>query len=175
MLPLKQVSFTVNVVQGFADMVMHQKYVNELEQPLEIEFMMPIAESFTCHKIALEFQLEDGSVETFETKVIERERAEQQYEDSVASGETAVLATLPPIESQFRKNMIRLRLGNIPPLCTANLRAFCNQKLEVVDQSYCYRLPMAYVPAYMGNSSNWTSSSEDNIVFEDPERHASIQ
>ena len=75
MLPLKQVSFTVNVVQGFADMVMHQKYVNELEQPLEIEFMMPTAESFTCHKIALEFHLADGSVESFETKVIERERA----------------------------------------------------------------------------------------------------
>ena len=77
MLPLKNVSFTVNVVQGFADMIMHQKYVNELEQPLEIEFMMPTAESFTCHKIALEFQLEDGSVEKFETKVIERERGEQ--------------------------------------------------------------------------------------------------
>ena len=107
-------------------MVMHQKYVNELEQPLEIEFMMPTAESFTCHKIALEFQLEDGSVEKFETKVIERERGEQQYEDSMASGDTAVLATLPPIESKFRQNFIRLRLGNIPPLCTANLRAFCN-------------------------------------------------
>ena len=80
-------------------MVMHQKYVNELDQPLEIEFMMPTAESFTCHKIALEFQLADGSVEKFETKVIERERAQEQYEDSMASGDTAVLATLPPIES----------------------------------------------------------------------------
>ena len=38
-------------------MVMHQKYVNELNQPLEIEFMMPNDESFTCHKIEIDFKL----------------------------------------------------------------------------------------------------------------------
>ena len=36
MLPLKQVSFMVNLCQGYADFVMHQSYVNESEQPLEI-------------------------------------------------------------------------------------------------------------------------------------------
>ena len=42
----------------------------------------------------------------------------------------------------------------MPPLATANLRAFCNQKLELEDMSHCFRLPMAYVPAYMGNVSS---------------------
>ena len=30
-LPLKNVSFTVNLCQGYADMVMHQNYYNELD------------------------------------------------------------------------------------------------------------------------------------------------
>ena len=68
----------------------------------------------------------DGSTSSFETRVIERERAQQQYEDSIAAGETAVLATLPKIETNFRKNIMRINLGGMPPLATANLRAFCS-------------------------------------------------
>ena len=50
--------------------------------------------------------------------------------------------------------MLRISLGNMPPLSSANLRAFCSQKLEFADESYCFRLPMTYVPAYLGNVSN---------------------
>lgn len=56
---------------------MHQSYVNELEQPLEIQFMMPTSEKFACNKIAIDFQLADGSTETYETKVVDRERAKE--------------------------------------------------------------------------------------------------
>ena len=97
LLPLKQVSFSVNICQGYADFVMHQSYVNELEQPLEIQFMMPTSEKFSCDKIAIDFQFADGSTEAYETKVVDRLRGQQKFEDSVAAGETAVLATLPPI------------------------------------------------------------------------------
>lgn len=161
LIPLKQVSFTVGICQGFADVVMHQNYVNELDQPLEIQFMMPISEEFTCSKIALDFTLPDGSSESFETRVIEREVAEASYEDSVASGKTAVIATLPRITSQNRSNFMKVNLGNMPAGATANLRAFCNQKLEMEDQSYCFRLPFAYVPAYMGNA--WKKSDSSDV------------
>ena len=50
----------------------------------------------------------------------------------------------------------------MPPLSSANLRAFCNQKLELADESYCYRLPMTYVPAYLGNVSNQLSMQGEN-------------
>ena len=58
---------------------------------------MPTSENFTCNKIALDFKLADGTSESYETKVVDRVRAQEQFEDSVAAGETAVLATLPPI------------------------------------------------------------------------------
>ena len=48
--------------------------------------MMPLSENFTCHKIAVDFFLADGSKETIETKVIEKNRAQEQYDDSMAAG-----------------------------------------------------------------------------------------
>ena len=89
-----------------------------------------------------------------ETSIVERNQAEARYEDSQAKGDTAILATLPPVDTNFRaSSMIRIRLGNMPARSTAYLRAYCYQKLELEDMSYCFRLPMAYVPAYMGNAS----------------------
>ena len=70
--PLKQVCFNVNVNQGFADIVIHQRYENDLETPLEVIFMMPISSTFACNKIAVDYTLPDGKVERIETIVTER-------------------------------------------------------------------------------------------------------
>jgi len=175
LVPLKQVCFTVDVSQGFADMIVHQKYENPLEQPLEIVFMMPKSETFTCQKIAIEFRLEDGTIEALETRVVERERAQQVYEDKVSSGETAIIATLPPLQTQLRQEVFKISMGNMPPKSSAYLRAFCNQKLESEDQSYCLRIPIAYVPAYLGPVSNLIGQREvQALAVEDPELYASV-
>ena len=137
--------------------------------------MMPISEEFVCTKIVAIYELEDGQTEQYETRVIERERALQKYEDSVASGETAVLATLPPIESQMRKNIMRLALANIPPLASVTISAFCSQKLEIEDESYCYRLPMAFVPAYLGNVSKSKIGRMDSSEYYASESYDSIE
>jgi hypothetical protein len=31
------------------------------------------------------------------------------------------------------------------------LRAFCSQKLDTEDLSYVFRLPLSYVPSYLGS------------------------
>ena len=56
-------------------MVVHQNYVNDLDEPLEIQFMMPISETFSISKIAVDFTLQDGSVESLQTRVVERFKA----------------------------------------------------------------------------------------------------
>jgi len=61
----------------------------------------------------------------------------------------------------------------MPPNSTANLRAFCNQKLELADQSYCLRIPFAYVPAYLGNMSNMQSLTDGMSQQTDPELYSS--
>lgn len=74
--PIKQVCFTVNVSQGFADIVFHQKYNNEQDVPLEVIYMMPTSETFVCNKIAIDYTMPDGTVESIETKVVERTKGE---------------------------------------------------------------------------------------------------
>ena len=152
--PLRQVCFNVLVSQGFADIVIHQRYENYFETPLEVIFTMPISSTFACNKIAVDYTLPDGKVESIETIVTERQRAQEVYEDAVASGEAAVIATLPPANTQLTRQMMRIALGNMPANSKANLRAFCSQKLETEDCSYCLRIPMAFVPAYLGPVSN---------------------
>ena len=41
-------------------------------------------------------------------------------------------------------------LGNFPPRSRAYLKAQITSKLELDDQSFCFKLPMAFVPPYMG-------------------------
>ena len=86
-IPLKQVNFQVSLAQGFADMVVHQRYENELEVPVETQFCMPTSDSFTVGQIIVDFTLEDGvTKERLQTRIEERKRAEHQYEDSQAAG-----------------------------------------------------------------------------------------
>ena len=115
--------------------------------------MMPYSEKFTVSKIIVDFTLTDGTVKTLETKMSERSKAAAEYDDAIASGKSAVLSfTQSSVES---KHMLRVILGNFPPQSKAHLRAICTQELDFEDLSYCFRLPMAFVPAYMGDIQNY--------------------
>ena len=63
-------------------MIIHQKYENELDVPVEILFAMPTSQTFTVSQIAVDFILEDGTVDSLQTRIFERERAKEIYEDS---------------------------------------------------------------------------------------------
>ena len=98
--PLKQVGFNIDICQGFADFVMHQLYENSSENPLEVQFMMPASETFTLSQIAMDVTLPNGETRSTVTRVTEREKAQQVYEDKIAAGQTAVIATLPRLNSR---------------------------------------------------------------------------
>lgn len=51
--------------------------------------------------------------------------------------------------------MIRVNIGNFPPLAQAELKVIFYQSLEIEDLSYCLRVPMAYIPKYMGDVRNY--------------------
>ena len=83
-LPLKKVSFDVEIDQGFADVKITQFYENTKDNALEILFRMPHSDTFTITKIQATFLLEDGSHKMLETKVEARVKAEQKYDDAIA-------------------------------------------------------------------------------------------
>ena len=148
-IPLLRTAFNVNISYGYADMELNQVYENSNDHPLETLFMMPYSESFTLNKIIIMYILADGTQKRLETKVSEREAAFAKYHDAVSQGET-VLISYTESRSES-KSMLRIKLGNFPPNSKAHLRAICSQKLDFEDLSYCFRIPMAFVPSYMGN------------------------
>lgn len=149
-MPLKHVAFDVEIAQGFADFKLTQVYENPRDKALEILFKLPYSETFSLTKIEATFFLEDGTTKVLETKLEARKKAEVKYEDAVAQGKTAVMATLPPV-TRFHKNILTFQLGNFPPKSKMVLQASCSQKLDVEDLSYVFRIPLAYVPAYLGS------------------------
>ena len=54
--------------------------------------------------------------------------------------------------------MLRINIGNFPPLSSAVLRVFYYQQLDIEDVSYCLKVPMTYIPKYMGNIANYINS-----------------
>ena len=73
---------------------------------------------------------------------------------------------------------MRINLANLPSRATAILSAYCSQKLDIEDESYCYRLPMAYVPAYLGNVQKFgkNDDQEPNDLQENqPESVVDVQ
>ena len=89
-----------------------------------------------------------------ETVVSERERAQQTYEDKVGSGETAVIGGF----TKSQKDMFRITIGNFPPLSSAELKVFYFQQLEIEDLSLCLKVPMSYIPRYMGDIAKYITT-----------------
>ena len=115
--------------------------------------MMPYSETFAITKILVQFTREDGKTEQLETQVVEREAAIKTYGNALQSGHTAVISyTQSPSES---KKMLRIMLGNFPPRSKAYLQAQCAQQLDFEDLSYCFRIPMVFIPPYMGNKQTY--------------------
>ena len=78
--------FKINANEGFADFVMHQLYENESDEPLEIQFMMPLSDTFTINKIEIDFVLGDGKVKSVVSRVEEKTKAQEVYENKVSQG-----------------------------------------------------------------------------------------
>jgi hypothetical protein len=109
--------------------------------------LFPVDIDAAFSKITADFKLSDGSTRMMETKVAEREKIEVKYEDALSSGKTAVMGSF----TKTQRDMVRINIGHFPHKSEAILRVYFYSKLEVEDLSYCLRIPMSYVPKYMGD------------------------
>ena len=51
------------------------------------------------------------------------------------------------------KDMIKLSIGQFPPMSRAIVKVYYFQQLEFEDMSYCLRIPQAFIPKYIGDIS----------------------
>jgi hypothetical protein len=87
--PLKVVAFDCTISDFLAQVKIAQKFMNESEiDALETEFKYPVEEPAAI--TALVIRLEDGS--EIEARVMDKEKATERYQDSLASGHTSYMA-----------------------------------------------------------------------------------
>jgi len=57
--------------------------------------------------------------------------------------------------SSHDHTLIKINMGNFPPRSKAIITCFMYSKLDIEDESCCFRFPMTYVPKYLfGNNPN---------------------
>eukprot|EP00347_Sterkiella_histriomuscorum_P020358 403338114 len=146
-IPLVKVQFFGKIVQQLASFEMIQHYINDEDCPIECIYIFPVEVDSVFTHLDIEFTLQDGTQKMMSTKVEYKESAEVKYLNAVSQGDTAVMGKY----TETQRDMIKLQIGNFPPHSTAVVTCYFDLKLDIEDVSYCLRLPISYVPRYMGN------------------------
>lgn len=69
----------------------------------------------------------------------------------MASGKTAVMGSL----SKQQRDMMKISIGNFPAKSEAILRVHYFTQLPVEDLSYSLRVPVTYIPRYLGDIKSY--------------------
>ena len=154
---MESIHIHTDVVGSIATYKMTQNYVNIEKEEIETVFLFPIDVTVVISTVNVKFTLPDGSERELETLVDERKKVEVRYEDAVATGKTAVMGGY--VARQAR-NMMRINIGNFPGKSRAALTVNYYQKLVIEDLSYCLRIPVTYIPPYMGDIAGYIQSGQ---------------
>ena len=110
-MPLTSVQIKGKLEGGLAILDIDLTYVNQDEtHPLECTYEFPIDKETVLSKLVA--KLGDKEVET---KIKEKEKAKEMYEDAIAGGKMAVMA-----QNETQEKLM-IKLGNLSPLMEAKL------------------------------------------------------
>ena len=118
----------------FASTEIHQFYVNLKENPVELTLSYPIQTDFILSK----FQIKLNG-KTIVSKILNKEKAEKKYDDSIASGNSSFISRY-----SNRGNSFEINIGNVLPNEKIELMTEYYQILSSEDLSYCFRLIQIY-------------------------------
>ncbi|CDW72219.1 UNKNOWN [Stylonychia lemnae] len=116
-----------------------QKFFNDTAQPLEVTLNVPIEEDYGIGKLMI--QIDEKVIEG---RILEKQKAQEKYEDAVAQGHTAIMAQ----EDDQKDEIIKLSIGNLLPGQEATLHLQLLNVLKIEGAAYCLRVPLHYFPNY---------------------------
>ena len=93
---------------------------------------------------------------TINAQVMEKEKAQNKYDDAIAAGNQATLLK----ESKDQKEMHQLDIGNIFPGQQATIEVSILQPLSSEDGAFNFNLPLAYFPKLID-----AADRKDKILF----------
>jgi len=105
--PLKHISINGTLENCHAMLDIQLSYINACtDQPVECTFEFPLEETTVVSKLVA--QIDD---KTIEAKIKAKEEAKEQYDDAIASGNTAVYSE----RDTKNEESLTLLLGNLLP------------------------------------------------------------
>jgi hypothetical protein len=87
--------------------------------------------------------------------VKEKESAKEQYDDAIASGNTAVYA-----QRDSKDQSITLTLGNLLPGQTARIDVQMMKSLTIESGAYEFAIPVSFMPQYKQHEVEFVQPSE---------------
>ena len=115
-----------NINEIFASTELTQYFVNSLENPIELTISFPIKEEINLNKFIVQI-----GEKIVTSKIMEKEIAEEKYDESISSGNTGFLG-----EYDNEMKSYSINLGNINPNEKVTLKAFFIQNICTQDMSY---------------------------------------
>jgi hypothetical protein len=126
----------------YAKTLVTQKYKNNSENPIEFKIYV-----YKSNCIFSSFTAQIGDSIKVKSKVIKKEKAEQKYTDSIASGNAAIFVS----EDPSNENRIIINMGNIPP---KEELIFISEFIHYTESSECYEFEFfRNLPILFGNNS----------------------
>ena len=121
----------------FATTVVTQSYTNELDNPIELIILFPIIDKLTLSKFVV--RIDDKVIIS---KVMSKEKAEEKYNDSVASGNVGFFSRYEEENKTYSVN-----IGNLQPKKRIELKSVFIQMIDSSDLSYEFNIMETY-PAF---------------------------
>ena len=115
-----------NINEIFASTELTQYFINSLENPIELTISFPIKEEINLNKFIVQI-----GEKIVTSKIMEKEIAEEKYDESISSGNTGFLG-----EYDNEMKSYSINLGNINPNEKVTLKAFFIQNICTQDMSY---------------------------------------
>ena len=143
--PLRHIDFRIKVVNSVASFEVTQVYENLGQNPIETEFFFPADPFMSVTGLVITI-----GEKTIEGKIMGKEKAEEKYDDAIASGNTAAKLNY----SEDTPDLLRMMVGNLGPKQEAHVTVRYVKALEC-EYVGCYsvRVPLTYIPPFIPKDS----------------------
>ena len=130
------VCITSKVNEIFASTELTQYFTNPLENSIELTILFPIKEEINLSKFVV--SMDDQIIVS---KVMPKEKAEEKYNDAIASGNVGVISSY-----QEKQNAYSVNIGNLKPKKQIKLHSVFIQMIGTQDMSYEFSIMENILP-----------------------------
>ena len=148
-IPLQDVKIEAKIVDFVSEITVSQSYVNVEINPVEVVYMFPIEEEAAV--TTFEAKIDDRIIVT---KIQEKEKAREEYNEAIRNHKTAVLL------EETQPDIFQIKLGQLKPGAGAKITIKYLTELPVEDGKIKLTIPTTIAPRYIPPGDNSEAASK---------------